>query len=271
MAISLKKTNEAYDILKNYDGNNPYMLFLWKRVYVDKDFDIMTESNIKFVLNNKDFEPVAIDKIIKVADWWAEKKQEAWGTDFLPLKVKIVSYLGSTDESYVCYVQYRRSVSPKLCIVPKKAVLTNFLVKDYKKLEVDFDRYDRLSGYKRILYPHQKDAVKFLLSRKKCILADDMGLGKTTSVSVAAIEGNFDSVLIVCPASLKSNWKKELSFYIPEREISVIDGFNDKPGEGDEEADEEGVTDMRKASQEKISPNCWRRRKPPANGNSTGL
>ncbi|MBP5723230.1 MAG: DEAD/DEAH box helicase [Bacteroidales bacterium] len=228
MAISLKKTNEAYDILKNYDGNNPYMLFLWKRVYVDKDFDIMTESNIKFVLSNKDFEPVAIDKIIKVADWWAEKKQEAWGIDFLPLKVKIVSYLGSTDESYVCYVQYRRSVPPKLCLVPKKAVLTNFLVKDYKKMEVDFDRYDRLSGYKRILYPHQKDAIKFLLARKKCILADDMGLGKTTSVSVAAIEGNFDSVLIVCPASLKSNWKKELSFYIPEREISVIDGFNDK-------------------------------------------
>lgn len=183
MAISLKKTNEAYDILKNYDGNNPYMLFLWKRVYVDKDFDIMTESNIKFVLNNKDFEPVAIDKIIKVADWWAEKKQEAWGTDFLPLKVKIVSYLGSTDESYVCYVQYRRSVSPKLCLVPKKAVLTNFLVKDYKKLEVDFDRYDRLSGYKRILYPHQKDAIKFLLSRKKCILADDMGLGKMEPIS----------------------------------------------------------------------------------------
>ena len=101
-------------------------------------------------------------------------------------------------------------------------------VKNYKKIEVDFDRYDRLSNFKRVLYPHQKDAIKFLLARKKCILADDMGLGKTTSVSVAAIEGNFDSVLIVCPASLKSNWKRELSFYIPEKEISVIDGFNDK-------------------------------------------
>ena len=34
-----------------------------------------------------------------------------------------------------------------------------------------------------------------------------MGLGKTTEASVAAIEGNFDSVLIICPASLKNNWK----------------------------------------------------------------
>ena len=47
-------------------------------------------------------------------------------------------------------------------------------------MEVDFDRYDRLSNFKRVLYPHQKDAVKFLLTRKKCILADGQGVGKTT-------------------------------------------------------------------------------------------
>jgi SWI/SNF-related matrix-associated actin-dependent regulator 1 of chromatin subfamily A len=228
MAVSLIKTNTAYDILKNYNGENPYMLLLYKKVYVDRDANAMNEANVNFIINNKDFEPVTINKIIKVADWWAEKKQKDWDLEFLPIKIKILSYLGCTDTFYVCYVQYRRSVSSALCFLPKKAVLTNFLVKDYRKIEVDFDRYDRLSGYKRILYPHQKDAIKFLLARKKCILADDMGLGKTTSVSVAAIEGNFDSVLIVCPASLKSNWKRELSFYISEKEISVIDGFNDK-------------------------------------------
>jgi SWI/SNF-related matrix-associated actin-dependent regulator 1 of chromatin subfamily A len=228
MAISIKKTNMAYDVLKSYDGENPYMLLLKKRVYVDKDTDTMNEFNINFIVDNADFEPVPINRIIKVADWWAEKKQGDWNVDFLPNRIKIISYLGCTDTTYVCYIQYRRSVSNCLCFIPKKAVLTNFLVKDYRKVEVDFDRYDRLSGYKRVLYPHQKDAIKFLLARKKCILADSMGMGKTTSVSVAAIEGNFDSVLIICPASLKSNWKRELSFYIPEREISVIDGFNDK-------------------------------------------
>ena len=228
MAVSIKKTNKAYDILKNYDGENPYMLLLKKRVYAEKDSSAMTEFAINFIVANEDFEPMTINKIIKVADWWAEKKQADWGTDFLPNRIKILSYLGCTDTIYVCYIQYRRSVSNCLCFIPKKAVLTNFFVKDYKKMEVDFDRYDRLSNFKRVLYPHQKDAVKFLLTRKKCILADDMGLGKTTSASVAAIEGNFDSVLIVCPASLKSNWKRELSFYIPEREISIIDGFSDK-------------------------------------------
>lgn len=228
MKISLKKENEAYEILKSYDGDNPYLLYLQMQVYVEKNTDLMNDFNIPFIIKNKDFSPKPINKIIKVADWWAEKKQETWGVNFLPKKIRIVSYLGDNDTTYMCYVQYRESVSPVLCAVPKKAVLTNFLVKDYKKIEVDFDRYDRLSDFKRVLYPHQKDAIKFLLARKKCILADDMGLGKTTSVSVAAIEGNFDSILIICPAGLKNNWKRELSFYVPEKDISVIDGFDDK-------------------------------------------
>ena len=228
MKISVKKQNEAYDILKAYDGENPYMLYLQMQVFVERQTDLMNEFNIPYIIKNKDFEPKKINKIIKVADWWAEKKQEKWGTEFLPNKIKVISYLGDNDTTYVCYVQYRESVLPVLCFIPKKAVLTNFLVKNYKKMEVDFDRYDKLSNYKRILYPHQKDAVKFLLARKKRILADSPGLGKTTSLSVAAIEGNFDSILIVCPAGLKNNWKRELSFYVPEKDISVIDGITDK-------------------------------------------
>ena len=219
MTISAKRKNEAFELLKQYNGENPYILLLQKYVYVDKDINAIGDFQAEFILKNYKTEPIAINKMTRVADWYAEKKQESWGIDFLPTKLKIISYLGDTDSHYACYVKYRKSVEPKLCFIPKKAVLKNFLVKDYNEIEVDFERYDKLSGYKRVLYPHQKDAIKFLLARKKCILADGMGLGKTTEASVAAIEGNFDSVLIICPASLKNNWKKELSFYIPEREI----------------------------------------------------
>lgn len=183
MAVSAKKLNRAYEILRDYDGDNPYLIRLQKKLYVDKESDIMTDFNVNFVIDNENFSPKKINKIIKVADWWAEKKQDDWGVEFLPNRIKILSYLGCTDTTYACYVQYRQSVSSCLCFIPKKAVLTNFLVKNYKKIEVDFDRYDRLSNFKRVLYPHQKDAVKFLLARKKCILADDMGLGKMEPIS----------------------------------------------------------------------------------------
>ena len=42
------------------------------------------------------------------------------------------------------------------------------------------------------------------------ILADDMGLGKTTSAVIASIIENNVRTLIVCPASLKINWKREI-------------------------------------------------------------
>jgi hypothetical protein len=75
----------------------------------------------------------------------------------------------------------------------------------------------------RVLFPHQIDAVKWLVScrtrtangnrLKGCILADDMGLGKTTSALVAAYAhktvGESVKIHVTCPKSLISNWKNE--------------------------------------------------------------
>ena len=62
-----------------------------------------------------------------------------------------------------------------------------------------------------LLYPHQADGVAFLISKGRAILADDMGLGKTrqaiVAMQVAAPEG---AILVVCPASLKLNWRREI-------------------------------------------------------------
>ena len=122
-------------------------------------------------------------------------------------------------------------MEPRQCFLPKKAVLTNFLVDDYNNLQVDFERYDRLSMMKdpnHKIKEHQKTAIKFLLSREKCILADDMGYGKTKSLIISALEGNFDSIIVICPASIKSNWKNELLWYVPERDITIVEGLQGK-------------------------------------------
>ena len=230
MANSLKDRINAIDIIQTYSGNNPYILMLKKDV-LKQDVSILNDFAIEYVNKNHDFQPKKINKTIKIADWYAEKKKDDWGLDFLPEKLAVKVLLGETDTTYHCYVKFRQNMEPKQCFLPKKGVLTNFLVNDYNDIQVDFDRYDRLSMSKdtnRKMKNHQKTAVKFLLSRKKCILADDMGLGKSLELSVAAIEGNFDSVLIICPASIKTNWKKELSWYVPEKDITIIEGIQGK-------------------------------------------
>lgn len=74
-----------------------------------------------------------------------------------------------------------------------------------------------------LLYPHQADGVSFLISKGRAILGDDMGLGKTrqaiAAMQIAASEG---TVLVVCPASLKLNWRREIRMVDPEARIEVI-------------------------------------------------
>ena len=228
---SLKAKNAAVEILRDYRGGNPYLLMLKRDIIIKGDLKKLNAFNIEYIIENQTFEPKQIGKTIKIADWYGEKKKNDWNIEFIPQKLRVISLLGETSTTYHCYVQYRQSVDPVMCFLPKKAVLTNFTLPDWKEYPVDFDRYDRLSTQKdlnRKLKQHQKDAVRFLLSRKKCILADDMGLGKSNSLVVSALEGNFDVILIICPASLKTNWKKELMWYVPERDITIIESYLDK-------------------------------------------
>jgi SWI/SNF-related matrix-associated actin-dependent regulator 1 of chromatin subfamily A len=73
------------------------------------------------------------------------------------------------------------------------------------------------------LYPHQSDGVAFLLSKKRAILADDMGLGKTRQAIVAMEAGCPEgTILVVCPASIKLNWKREILMVDDKASIEVL-------------------------------------------------
>jgi len=75
------------------------------------------------------------------------------------------------------------------------------------------------------LFPHQVEGVAFLLGRRRAILADDMGLGKTRQAIVSlrhvAPAGPY---LVVCPASVKRNWVREIELVASDTSILVIEG-----------------------------------------------
>ena len=78
------------------------------------------------------------------------------------------------------------------------------------------------------LYPYQEEGVRFAVKAGKAIIADEMGLGKTVqAICCAEIylrEKMAESVLIVCPTSLKYQWKSEIERFTG-KEALIIEGY----------------------------------------------
>ena len=180
MSISLEKTSEAYNKLKEYNGENSYLINLKNDVFVYKN-KTLNELQIEYILENHDKEPIYYNKIVKIAKWYGLKKQEEWGTEFVPEKLLIGYYLGETQAFYHIYVKYRKSMDKFILLfVPKNAILTPLFIEDFNNKEIDFSKYNT-NDFK--LKPQQEQGIKFLTTRKKAILAHQMGGGKEIDVN----------------------------------------------------------------------------------------
>lgn len=78
------------------------------------------------------------------------------------------------------------------------------------------------------LYPYQAEGVKFAAKAGRSMIADDMGLGKTIQ-AIAMSELYFkekwiEKVLIICPTSLKHQWKNEILKFTG-KESLIIQGL----------------------------------------------
>lgn len=80
------------------------------------------------------------------------------------------------------------------------------------------------------LYPFQKVAVAFAeMSNGRCLIGDEMGIGKTISaIGYAALHPEARPAIVVCPANVKFNWKKELNKWLPDEDVTVISTGKDK-------------------------------------------
>ena len=87
------------------------------------------------------------------------------------------------------------------------------------------------SKIKAKLFDYQKEGILFSLFKKGNIIADEMGLGKTLqAISIAILKRDiydFKNVLIICPSSLKYQWKKEIEKFSTEK-AEIVEGTRDE-------------------------------------------
>jgi SWI/SNF-related matrix-associated actin-dependent regulator 1 of chromatin subfamily A len=132
-----------------------------------------------------------------------------------PEKIWCEKLLCESDKAYHIWGKVLDSDQMSAMWLPKSAIQ-----QEEKKLNrvIDYSPYDN-----RPPMEHQKVAIEKLLANNKFILADDMGLGKTTAAVIASMESGAKKVLIVCPASLKINWDREIKNYT-DRRVLIVEG-----------------------------------------------
>jgi SNF2 family DNA or RNA helicase len=205
---------EARDILLSYEGFNNQLLD-WKEKFSKvKNFQL-TRPQAEYVLKYHETVPRVAKKYLNISKNFASTIMESKHLTYVPEKIWCEKLLCESDKAYHIWGKVVETEKNYSLWLPKSSI-----IQEEKKLnrEVDYSPYSH-----RAPMEHQKVAIEKLLANNKYILADDMGLGKTTSAIIAALESGAKKVLIICPASLKINWQREIDNY-SDRKVLIVEG-----------------------------------------------
>ena len=204
---------EAKKILLEYSGANNYIINLKSshKLYQSKT---LTRSQSDYILNNHNKKPKIARKWVEIDDYFSESLMVTKFLKEKPKSIWVEKILAESAKAFHIWGKILDSQNLHDFWVPKNQIVPD----TERKVVVDYSPYSH-----RVPYNHQKIAIEKLLGNDKYILADDMGVGKTTSAIIAAIESGSKKILIVCPATLKLNWKREIQNYTDDK-ISIIEG-----------------------------------------------
>jgi len=203
---------KAMVILETYEGSNNYILKLKKSYNNQKNFKL-SRNQSDYIIQNHQTTPKIARKWVDIDFYFSEKIFADKLLSEPPKRVYIEKLLVDGDKSYHVWGKFFESEELHDFYLPKASLL-----KKEKQVEIDYEKYSV-----RPPMDHQKLAIEKLVANERFILADDMGLGKTTSTVIASLESGSKKILVICPASLKINWYREIQNYT-DRSISIVEG-----------------------------------------------
>ena len=205
---------EARNILLSYEGSNNQLLD-WKKKFTELKSFKLTRPQSEYVQKYHTVVPKVARKYINIVSTFGEKLADDKLLPTVPDKIWCEKLLCESDKAYHIWGRLFETEQLSAMWLPKAAIM-----QEEKKLNrvIDYSKYGS-----RPPMDHQKIAIEKLLANNKFILADDMGLGKTTSAVIGALESEAKKILIVCPASLKINWEREIKNY-SDRRVLIVEG-----------------------------------------------
>jgi SWI/SNF-related matrix-associated actin-dependent regulator 1 of chromatin subfamily A len=214
MDVSLE--SKALTLLEAYEGGNNYLLELKRKSQINRKF-YPTRNQAEYIINNHDKQPKVAKKWVILDAYFAQKLADDKLYTEIPEKVWVEKLLAEKEKAFHIWGKVFETEQFHDFWLPKASIIKDNTVKD---VVIDYEKYSH-----RPPLSHQKEAVQKLVENKKFILADDMGLGKTTSTIIAALESGSKKVLIICPATLKINWKREIENY-SDKSVYIAEGKN---------------------------------------------
>jgi SWI/SNF-related matrix-associated actin-dependent regulator 1 of chromatin subfamily A len=205
---------KALSILDSYSGANNYIQKLKFQKETNKKF-YPTRAQSEYIINFHETSPKVAKKWVDLDPYFAKKIADDKLYTEIPKEVWVEKLLAEKEKSYHVWGKVLSGETIHDFWLPKGALLKTHKT---EKVEIDYSKYDH-----RPPLTHQKEAIEKLAGSKRFILADDMGLGKTTSTIIAALETGAKKILIICPASLKINWQREIENYT-DRSVYIAEG-----------------------------------------------
>jgi len=207
---------KAIHILESYSGANNYIIRLKNQKEKQKNF-YPTRAQSDYIINYSEVQPKVAKKWVELDPYFAKKIANDNLFTEIPKQMWVEKLLVEKDKSYHIWGRYYDSEDIRDIWLPKGALLKTHRV---EQVNIDYSKYSH-----RPPLEHQRIAIESLAGSKRYILADDMGLGKTTSTIIAALETDAKKILIICPATLKINWQREIENY-SDRPVYICEGKN---------------------------------------------
>jgi len=211
---------KALKILDEYRGVNNFILKLKEKYLKNKKF-YPTRTQAEYIITYETIVPKVAKKWVDLDIYFAKKIANDKAYIQIPEKIYVEKLLVEKDTSYHIWGKFFENEEFTDIWLPKVAILKT----NNANVDVDYEKYAH-----RPPLEHQKIAIETLLKNDYFILADDMGVGKTTEAVIASLESKANKILIICPASLKLNWERELKSYT-DKTISIIEGKEWKDAE----------------------------------------